>query len=259
MAISLYDWATTQTHEWANNIIQHWNNVFDRRGNADIMQFVVREIFENNSNVDMRQVVGQWEHYAGQTWLDAVKAPQYKPTKMSTIFRLYEENQNYYFDGSVANGICLSSLNGGPWFSVSGGNHRTIVAKFASERQFQETGSFPLVAGVSKHHYFADVEAWGLFGRLVELVDQGIHISVHRKKASEGHVDGHQTIDYELNFHVSDYRFSERGRAEWLSAKDFCEYARYTLRANAVLTRLDWLVHFWRWWRGDLDSLIYLT
>jgi len=197
-------------------------------------------------------------NYAGQTWFEAATDPQYKPSKMRRVFSLYDENPAYYFSGEVANGICLSSLNGGPWFSVSGGNHRTIIAKFACEHVFQVTGVYPLVAGVAKQHYFADVEAWELFGQLRGFVDQGIHVTIRRQRLGNERLQGNNTIEYRLAFHVADYRFSRNGRLQWLNADEFRKFARHIVRRNAEVTRLERLRHYWlQFALGNVDSLIY--
>lgn len=255
---SLFEFVTENPPFWANNVIENWENVFVRSGSTDMMDFVTCEVYEDMAQVDMRQVIGQWEHYAGQTWFEAASNPQYKPSKMRTMFRLYDENPSYYFSGKVANGICLSSLNNGPWFSVSGGNHRTIIAKFACERVFQETGVYPLISGVAKHQYYVDVEAWELFKQLRVFADHGIHVTVKRQRLEDRCLRGKKTIEYELAFHVADFRFNRNGRKQWLPTDEFSRFARYIVRQNAAVTSLERLRHYWLCFsHGDVDSLIY--
>ena len=258
MSQPLIEYVTGNTPSWAQETIRNWEKVFTRHGEVDTMQFVIREVFEPMSQIDMREVVGQWDHYAGQTWLDAATDPQYKPSKMCDAFRKYDENPSYYFSGELENGICLSSLNGGPWFSDSGGNHRTIVAKFACERTFGETDIYPQISGVLKHHYVADLEALDLFTKLLPFRDQGIHATVERGQMKDSRTSGKHVIDYELAFFVWDSRFGDDARSQWLSPQQFRHFARHVLRRNGQLTRLDRLQHYWlQFGRNDSGSLIY--
>lgn len=223
-----------------------------------MLDFITREVFEEHANIDMREVIGQRDHYAGQTWLNAAIDPQYKEGKMRDTFRLYETNPDYYFSGEVSNGISFSSLNGGTWYSDGGGNHRTVVAKFACDRVYEQTGVYPLVNNVSKHYYHVDIEAWTLFSRLRALVDKGIHVSVNRVKQLEYKAGGCHTTEYIPRFHISDFRFNHRGRAEFLDASEFCKYAHHVLKSDAALTRYDKALHYWHFWFGDSNKLIYI-
>lgn len=156
---ALLDWLTATPPTWANEQILNWEDLYKRQGEVDMLSFVIREVFEGNASLDMRNVVGQRDHYAGQTWLDAVNNPQCKEGEMRGVFRKYQENPNYYFNGEVQNGISVSSLNGGSWYSDNSGNHRAVLAKFACENVFQRTSEYPMVIGVRKHHYFVHIEA----------------------------------------------------------------------------------------------------
>lgn len=243
---------------WAQETICEWETVYIRRGEVDMLDFVTRETFEHSVPVDMREVIGQCGHYAGQTWLEAVRSPQYRPGKMRSVFRMYDINPSYYFNGDLKGGICLSSINGGPWFSDSGGNHRTVVAKFASERIFEKTGNYPHVAGVSKHYYYADTDAYNLFRKLLPFRDLGVHVSVERRLKHEIRVAGRNTADYEPMFFVSDSRFGRHTRSQWLSSLQFRSFARHVLKQNGKITRRDRFKHYWlQFGRSDFESLIY--
>jgi hypothetical protein len=254
---ALLDFISKNPPAWATNTIEHWNDVFDRSEDADILKFVTRENYISNARVDMREVVGQWDHYARQTWLEAVSNPQYRPGKMSSAFNLYETNPDYYFSGELAGGIHLSSLNGGPWFSIEG-NHRTVVAKFACERLFREIGVYPEVTGVSQHAYYADLDARNLYRRMRTFEKDGIHVSVERNRVGETHIGNVRSDTYEVKFHVADHRFRSKPRMQWLPAAEFKKFAQHILRTNGVVSRKDRFQHFWLWFvRSDLDSLIY--
>ncbi|KAE8753584.1 hypothetical protein FSO04_44325 [Paraburkholderia madseniana] len=243
---------------WANETIRNWEEIFDRRGVADVLDFVTQEISEPLSQIDMRQVIGQDGHYAGQTWLEAVTDPQYKPSKMDSAFRKYDDNPSYYFSGEVRNDMYFSSLNGGPWYCDSGGNHRTIVAKFVCERLFRERGTYPLVCGVLKHSYFADLEALDLFKKLHEFRDRGIHVTVQRRQLSDYLVSEKHIFEYEPTFFVADFRFDRDNlRSQWLSAQQFHHFARHVLKHDGRVTRFERLKHYWLQFAcGDFSSLI---
>ncbi|TAM51510.1 MAG: hypothetical protein EPN57_17240 [Paraburkholderia sp.] len=243
---------------WAHETIRNWEEIFDRHGMADVIDFVTREVSEPLSQIDMRQVIGQDGHYAGQTWLEAVTDPQYKPSKMDFAFRKYDENPSYYFSGEVKNDMYFSSLNGGPWYCDSGGNHRTVVAKFACEHLFRESGNYPFVCGVLKHSYFADLEAFDLFKKLLGFRDRGIHVTVQRRQLSKDSVGRKNTFEYESTFFVADFRFDRHNmRSGWLSAQQFRHFAEHVLKHDGGVARIERLKHYWlQFVRGDFVSLI---
>lgn len=254
---ALLDWVTATPPTWANDQILNWENLYKRQGGVDMLSFVTREVFESNASLDMRNVVGQRDHYAGQTWLDAVLDPQYKEGKMRDVFRKYQDNPDYYFNGEVQNGISVSSLNGGSWYSDGGGNHRTVLAKFACENIFQRTGEYPMVMGVHKHHYFVAMEAFELFVQMHQLEEKSLHVSVGRETRERQESAGLTAINYNVKIHVGDYRFSRGGRAQWLDAAEFVRFAKHVLKTNASLSTTDKIKHHWREFCGDRGSLIY--
>ena len=222
-----------------------------------MLSFVTREVFESNASLDMRSVVGQCDHYAGQTWLDAVLNPQYKEGKMRGVFRKYQDNPDYYFNGEIQNGISVSSLNGSSWYSNGGGNHRVVLAKFACENIFQRTGKYPIVMGVRKHHYYVPMEAFELFLQMRQFEEKSLLVSVERKTTERQESGGLTTIHYNVRFHVGDYRFSRAGRAQWLNSAEFVRFAKHVLKTNASLSTIDRIKHHWREFCGDRGSLIY--
>lgn len=256
MMDKLIDWVKTSPPSWASEKIQNWEDVYQRRQGVDMLTFVTREEFEREATLDMRQVIGQWDHYAGQSWAEAALDPNYKPSKMERCFQLFDENPNYYFNGELAGGISVSSLNNGPWYSDHGGNHRTVVAKFACAFIEQKTGQYPLVRGINKHLYFANTEAWRLCTQLKQL-DAGIFVTPIRSPAGETKHNNIQILNYDLVFKVVDQRFSRQGRRQDLTAAQFVQYATHVLSTQAVVSRYDWLRHYWEWWFGSTDALIY--
>lgn len=254
---ALLEWISATPPTWANDEILNWEDLFKRQDGGDMLSFVIREVFESNASLDMRNVVGQRDHYAGQTWLEAVNNPQYKEGKMRDVFRKYQDNPDYYFNGEIQNGISVSSLNGGFWYSDNGGNHRTVLAKFACDSVFQRTGEYPMVVGVHKHHYFVDTEVFEYFVQMRQLEGVSIHVSVNSETRARQESAGLTVIDYNLKFHVGDYRFSKNGRAQWLDAAEFVRFAKYVLKTNASPSTTDKIKHHWREFWGDRDSLIY--
>lgn len=254
---TLLDWLAATPPTWANDKILNWEDHYKRQGEVDMLSFVNREVFESKASLDMRNVVGQRDHYAGQTWLDAVLDPQYKEGTMRNVFRKYQENPDYYFNGEVQNSISVSSLNGGAWYSDGGGNHRTVLAKFACENIFQQTGEYPMVMGVHKHQYFVAMKAYELFVRMRQFEDKKLHVIVEREMRERQASTGLTTINYNVKFHVVDYRFSRSGRAQWLDVAEFVRFAKHALKTNASLSTSDKIKHHWRKFCGDRGSLIY--
>lgn len=244
---SLLSWASTPP-SWAHSTILDWKEAFPREDELDVMKFVTAQTFEESVAIDMRLVVGQWEHYAGQTWLDALCSPQWRPGKMQNAIELADRNPAYYFNGEVKGGIHLSSVNGRDWYSNTDGNHRTVVAKFLSDMQFQKTGKYPLVAGVHTHTYEVDWESFSLFRALNSYKSIGIKAYVK-----------HESLSDPLVFFVADYRFNHRGKFEHLTPDRFRNYAKWVLRNNGTLTRGDVLAHYWQWWFTNPEKLVFPT
>ncbi|WP_176314872.1 hypothetical protein [Burkholderia vietnamiensis] len=231
---------------WAHETIHNWAAVFDHHGKASMDKFVTREIHESHAAIDMREVIGQDGHYAGQTWLEAVIEPQRKPENMRLMFRKYDDNPSYYFTGEVDDDMYFSCLNGGPWFCDSGGNHRTVVAKFACDRWFRENGTYPLVKGVLKYHYFSDLESLDLFRKLQKFENDGLEVKVERQNVRDSRADGKHILEYEQTFFVADHRFSrDHLRSQWLSTEQFRRFARHVIQQDGKVTRRERLTHYW--------------
>ena len=252
----LLDWINSTPPTWANDVIAHWNSVFSWQEPADMRLFIHREISESNTGLDMRTVVGQWDHYAGQTWLGAIQSPKLKPGKIHSCLRLYEENPEYYFNGEVANGISVDSLNGGPWYSHNSGNHRTIIAKFACQQIEEQTGHYPMVQGVRKHHYYVDMEAWSLASSFHQSDRTMVGLKVRREKCAEYQTEEGHVFEYVTKFSVRDSRFGKDARFGHLGRDDFVQYARWVLQNEGALTRTDKLRHHWHSIIGNHRGLL---
>lgn len=250
---ALIDWVVSNPPPWAHDKILSFEEIFDRRGPVDALKFVTSTTFEPNSTMDMRDVVGQWDHYAGQSWFDAATI---QDGKMRNVFAQYEVNPLYYFSGELKDGISCSSIDGKVWYSQNSGNHRTVVAKFACARLAQETGQYPVVSGVCKVKHDVCQEAYQLFLEMHRLNCQQIHQSVERVKL-DCNDSSHLTSQYELRFHVCDFRLSRSGRCQHLTTEEFCNYARWILSTDAVLTRYEKWTHYWTFMFGDDRRLIY--
>lgn len=242
MSTELLNWITDNPPIWASQTILDWDDIHPRGGENDIIHFITRETFENNATIDMREVIGQWDHYAGQTWRDAALNPQYKDHTMLRTFKEYQANPDYYFNGELGNGICLSRQNGGPAYSVNGGNHRTVVAKFACAHVTSKTGEHPFVRSASCHHYLVDMESRDIFTEMLGV--KKINVFVRNEEVSNGPVAGNHTIVRDLKFDIWDCRFTHDRRG-LLSPSEFRKYATYVLENNGIPSRWDWVRHFW--------------
>ncbi|MDD2914981.1 MAG: hypothetical protein PHP70_06640 [Gallionella sp.] len=244
---SLLSWVTRQAPLWANSQILHWNDVFPRDDDFGVREFVIEERRSSNSTIDMRSVVGQWDHYAGQTWAEALFDPKWKPSKIRHCLNKADENPEYYFNGEVQDDISFNSVDGISWYSVNSGNHRTIIAKFLCEMYYEKTGHYPLVAGVSTTHYVVDWELYNFFKQLRKLQDHGIHVSFVRRSIRRS----------ELYFSVGDYRFNRDGKYGQLKPNQFKAYARWVIQNDGALTRWDKFHHLKQVVFGDSRKLIY--
>ncbi|MCC7641965.1 MULTISPECIES: hypothetical protein [unclassified Janthinobacterium] len=253
---TLFNDVLTTPQPWSQQVIAEWRDVFPAQHGANLDDFVVRECRRRNALMDMRSVVGQLDHYAGQSWRDAALAPQYKPGKMRAVFAQYERNPDYYFNGELDNGIVLSSIDGHDWYTDGGGNHRTVLAKFACDRIARRTGRYPLVRGVSTCRYEPDMQAWLLFCQLRQRHAQLISVAVTREDRHRADVAGATDITWRLRFFVLDRRFGGIGipRAGHLDAACFCAYARHVLAQDG---KPSWRDRVQDCLIADPDRLVY--
>lgn len=242
---SLLSWLSRNIPTWANHQILDWTDAFPRDDSVDVMQFVVGEHRHSNSKIDMRTVVGQWDHYAGQSWLEALNNPQWKPGKMEHNLERADHNPSYYFSGEIRGDVHFSSIDGTSWYTNSGGSHRTIIAKFLCEMCNDKTGHYPYVTGVSTTQYEVDWESYALFKALKKYQGRGIHVSL----LSREHLG-------KLIFQVGDFRLRRDGKFGHLSAEQFRSYAKHILHVDAKTTKWDKLRHLGQFWFGNPGALI---
>lgn len=254
---TLLDDILATSQPWSQQPIAEWRDIFPAQHGASLDDFVVRECRRRDAHMDMRNVVGQTDHYAGQSWRDAVLEPQYRPGKMRDVFAQFERNPDYYFNGELDNGIQLGSIDGENWYTDGGGNHRTVLAKFACDRIARRTGRYPLVSGVSTSHYQPDMQAWYLFCQLSQLSKRHaevIFIRVTREELPPTAVPGGTDIMWQLRFFVVDRRFRGVPRAEHIDAARFCAYARHVLAHDG---KPSWRDRVLDWRMSDLERLVF--
>ncbi|MFX1689838.1 hypothetical protein PWR05_35855 [Paraburkholderia sp. A2RI-6] len=257
--MSLFETIQSDPPTWANDSIQSWDDILQH----DMTDFVVRETFERDARVDMRDVIGQSGHDAGQTWLEAAVNPQYKATKMARMFDLYERNPDYYFNGELGAGdsLFLSSANGSKWYTDSGGNHRTVVAKSACDRRFRdakEKGGYPGIRGAVAYRYEIDHESRDLYLKFRDHAGKGLAARPEKRETSKRSVASTTVIASDLTFFATDFRFNDGGRSQPLDAPEFRKFARHFLARDGKVDGRDRLRHLWMGYaRGDFESLIY--
>ncbi len=187
--IKLIDWVekNKKQYKWFNEKILEWDD-FKIDNGKPYKCFVISEKIEESSTIDTQRIVGQWNHYAGQTWLEALLEPQYKEGKMKSTIALADNNPNYYFSLDKKNDICFSSIDGKNWYSNQG-NHRTVLGKFVCEREFLINKTKQIIGGVNKYLYFVDWETIKLYENLLDFIKKNninLSIIIDRVKMSDG-------------------------------------------------------------------------
>lgn len=225
--IKLLDWIKASPPAWASERIGNWNDVYPTDRGVNINDFVTDIVTQKRAMLDMREVAGQWEHYAGQTWLDAVLNPSINAYKMKRTFRDYESNPEYFFSGELDGGITVKSLNGSPWFSDTG-CHRTIVSKFACERIAESAGSYPMVCGATATSITADLVAWELACQLRQFEKEGLFVFPRHEVIS---AVNSTSVSHEQRRLMIDWAGS--GRNELLTPGEFKRRAQRVLNPSA--------------------------
>ncbi len=257
----LVNWVQRESPAWSQETIKSWEATFPRGGQVDILPFVKRSEGIRKS-INMRSVVGQWEHYAGQSWHDALLKPQYKEGKMRRTIHLFDNKPEYYFN-SVEKDIYFSSVCGQEWYTTGGGNHRTVVAKFALAMASAKTDDSFELHNVHTRLYTVDWDAFNLFSQLMALIKQekiDIHPSVERFEiySNLSELDPHSLEIYAPIFHISDFRLRREGLFAHLTSNQFCEYASWIIRNHGQVTQWEKRQYWWRFFLlKDSDRLIY--
>jgi|GEM_PF-6650204 len=184
-------------------------------------------------DVDPDNIVGQWDHYAGQTWLDALIYPQWKPGKIKACLCEAENNPDYYLE--PLKNIHLTSYDGKNWYSHTSGNHRTVIGKFILSMASERLNKKINFKGISTTRHFVDYECLAKYQALAKLIeDKMLNISLTAKAElieNTGQTINNITIhEYEIKIFVYDSRMGINAvKYEWLSASEFCKYAKWVL------------------------------
>lgn len=224
---SLIDWIKKTPPAWSHNVIRDMEQDYPERseGMPGVRQFVY--LTENAyRDIDPDTIVGQWNHSAGQTWLKAVFEPNRKPGSIKTCLNLADSNPSYYFNNLKA--IQLTSFDGENWYSHSGGNHRTIIGKFVIAKAEAKTGVKHNFLGVSTLRYHIDHECLDMYQKLDILIkENGLKITLDALSEPRKVLSN----EFEIKISVQDNRKGINiARFGWLSAREFCKFARWVLK-----------------------------
>lgn len=173
--------ANKDRFKWFNDKILEWDKLKIDNG-KDFKSFIFTENIEENGAINARSIKGQWNHYAGNTWINALLYPNYKPSSMKKVIWLANDNPTYYFSSDRKADICYVSFDGEHWYS-SQGNHRTVVGKFVCEYETYVNNNKQMIRGVDKIRYYVDWEAVKLYERLTKFVrNNGINLQITVEK-----------------------------------------------------------------------------
>lgn len=252
----LLEWVDRSRPEWSDFVIKNWTGIFLSSG-IDVTDFVL-EKHCNRGDINMEKVVGQWEHYAGQTWLAALLEPKYKPWKMKNTIDLFDDNADYYFNGNKKD-IYFTSLDGNEWYCNSGGNHRTIIAKFALSMAKDITGTHFDLKNVHTTRYIVDWNLFYLFRDFLDLIKrENLHISVivEKKHINSSYREEYSIENYSIHFFLSDYRYRSKGVFARLSVSDFQKYAVSIIKERGKINKLK-RAHYWWNFLFNRNELIF--
>ena len=225
----LMDWARSNHHSWFNNLILSWRDVLPEE--SEFQQYVYR-VEDTASDLDVSNIVGQWEHYQGQSWREALLDPQYKRWKMLLNVAMADRNPAYYFsDDCDRQEISFSSIDGTNWYTHGGGAHRTVIAKFLFQMRKNYTGAPMLIRGVSKRRYFVDNVSWDYARQLALLSsERNLPLFVKAHREADG---SRKKNSWNLFFSVSDNRYGHRRSV--MPPDQFHRFAERVLQSNGKL------------------------
>lgn len=260
---TLLAWVNSNPQDWAQATIRDWHDSPLTKFSNDSCHFVVAT-YKGLGNIDMATVVGQGGHYAGQTWLDALLCPKYKKWKMDDAIREFEGKPRYYFTNEVnKEDIYFETLDNRNWYSTSGGNHRTVIAKFCHAMATAKTGNRYVLENVNTTRYEFDFESFDVYMSLNEFIEQhGLKITVTPGSGEKTVTqDGATSIERSpLNFTVYDERFGffSNDLMETLSPDCFKKYADKVINTNGQTSRWEHVRYYWQFWSTDNSrKLIY--
>lgn len=232
----LLDWILENPPEWAHERIRHLSEDYpDHIDNDRTMPGIRDFVFlteHANQDIEPGKIVGQWDHYAGQTWFEAVTNPQLKEVKMRHCLEMADTNPQYYLND--LKGISVTSYDGEHWYSQTSGNHRTVVGKFFLAMLTATTGEESLLPNVSTLRYHVDHQCLQTFKSLEQLIrETGIAVEINVCSEPLG-LNG----ESEIKINVRDYRWGEDlERFGWLSATEFQKFADWIIKTEGVLPR----------------------
>lgn len=258
----LLEWIKQNSQDWENELILNWEDTYPRSEPTDVLIFTTENEF-SYGDINMAGVVGQRDHYAGQTWLEALLKPQYKEGKMRNNIERFDANGVYYFDEERKD-IHFDTVDGRNWYSNGGGNHRTVIGKFVFAMAEALTGQPQMLRNVHLARYTVDWSTYELYCKLQSIVVTnalGIHIKVERHSMYRvnGHENNHEY--FEPIFFVMDNRFRDGNNNHLcghLSSDEFCRYAEWIIDTRGQLLLRDKASYWWQLFFGKpQDSLIY--
>ncbi|WP_128083037.1 hypothetical protein [Collimonas arenae] len=112
----LLAWLYSNSFPWQNTKILNWCDVLPGGESVERSPFTLSRKSDLGP-IDMRLIVGQWEHYAGQTWFDAPTNPQYKEYKVRHTIKRFDSEREYYFS-QARKDIYVDSVDGKYWNST---------------------------------------------------------------------------------------------------------------------------------------------
>jgi len=233
----LWDWIIENPPKWAHERIRHLSEDYpDHIDNGPTMPGIRDFVFlteHANQNIEPRKIVGQWDHYAGQTWFEAVTNPQWKGGKMRYCLEMADTNPAYYLHD--LKGIQVTSYDGEHWYSQTSGNHRTVVGKFFFAMLASITGEKRLLPNVSTLRYHVDHQCLRAFRDLKRMIrETGINVEIDACSDSLG-LQGERII----KIYVRDNRWGKNlERLGWLSATEFQKFASWIFQTEGTLPRL---------------------
>lgn len=178
-------------------------------------------------NLLATDIVGQWQHYAGQTWKNALLRPEYKPKKMLDALKLYEQNPDYYSESR--SDMSFSSMDGKNWYSVEGNNHRTVIAKCLAE-----LGHIEILKDVSLRRYSVDFVAYNELRKLRKFIFyKKLPITICPFKPDKSS---------EVKFVITDKRINSNPVA--LDREEFLVYSEKTLKNPNICLSSKMAYHF---------------
>lgn len=239
----LVQWAVETSLDWAHDAILHWDNLLPH----DVwLTFVTREDIARVP-VDISRVVGQWDHFAGSTWLTALTA---SAPKMQRAIQQFDENPEYYLPNIEKCDMWLCTADDGmTWYSRTG-NHRCVVAKFG----FAKTGmgTDGLLHGAATTRYKVEWAALECYRALKGMIDE-LELPISCTLTST--VPPANGAPRNWSIFVTDRRFG-RERKQHLNSTEFCRYVESVITNKGKLPLTAKAQDVWRRIANPADNKI---